>query len=310
MRLNPGLAGSVFLALLFSSVTAPSAQVIPLEPGGTRPDAFDFDPGKTNQDRFIPSSHLGTPALTYFPAPASAAAVASVIICPGGGYVGEAVDKEGYKPALWLNSIGISAFVLRYRLPHGEGGKGLVPPPLEDVQQAIRLVRRNARSWGLDPTRVGVMGWSAGGHLAAMSGTLFHRPRWWDVSPRGTGDRPDFLVLMYPVITMRDVTHKGSRANLIGPDPDESAVKLYSADEQVTSRTPPTFIAVASDDKVVPLENSLLFAAALKAERVPCELAVYEHGGHGFGMGARGTDSTGWPKAFEAWAGSQGLLGR
>jgi acetyl esterase/lipase len=299
----------VFFVLLSGTAGSRAAQIIPLLPdsvvGAT---ASDYDPQNPDQDRFAMGSDLATPALTYFAAPPSASGAASVIICPGGGYGGQAVDKEGYKPALWFNSIGISAFVLRYRLPHGEAGRGLAPLPLDDLQRAIVLVRANARKWGLDPKRVGVMGWSAGGHLAAMGGTLFHKARGWDLDQRGVGDRPDFLVLMYPVITMRGATHKGSRENLLGPDAGDSVLRLYSADEQVSPRTPPTFIAVARDDNVVPLENSILFANALKAAGVPCELVTYEHGGHGFGMGAKGTDSTMWPRAFEAWAGSQGLL--
>ena len=242
---------------------------------------------------------LDTPQLTYFPAPASAKPAAAIIICAGGAYFGERIDKEGYQPALWLNSLGISAFVLRYRLPHGEAGRGLPPPPLEDVQRAIVLVRSNADKWGLDPIKVGVMGWSAGGHLAAMSGTLFH--------DKGPNVRPDFLVLMYPVITMREATHKDTRKNLLGDNPSETSLKLYSADEQVGLGSPPTFIALARDDTAVPMVNSTLFAEALRASRVPCDLALFEHGGHGFGMGEPGTDSVNWPKAFGDWAGKLGI---
>jgi len=299
----------MFSALLLNSMGARAAKVIPLGLDSViTATPSDYDPEKPDQDRFAMGSDLETPALTYFAAPASATAAASVIICPGGGYGGEAVDKEGYKPALWLNSLGISAFVLRYRLPHGEAGRGLGPVPLEDLQRAILLVRRNAKKWGLDPREVGVMGWSAGGHLAAMGGTLFHKQHWWNLHSRGVGDRPDFLVLMYPVITMQDATHKGTRDNLLGPHAGESTLRHYSADLEVTSRTPPAFIAVARDDDVVPLENSLLFAHALKAAGVPCELVIYEHGGHGFGMGVKGADSARWPEAFAGWAGSQGLL--
>jgi acetyl esterase/lipase len=288
---------------------AAGTRIIPLDPGSAiKATKSDYDPQKPDQDRFAMGSDLQTPALTFFPAPVSSSASASVIICPGGGYGGQAVDKEGYKPALWLNSLGISAFVLRYRLPHGEAGRGLAPPSLEDLQRAIRLVRSNSKKWGLDPKRVGVMGWSAGGHLASMGGTLFHTPSKLDKLLGKAGDRPDFLVLLYPVITMRSAAHVGSRDNLLGPRPGEASLKLYSTDEQVTSRTPPTFIAVARDDDTVPLENSVLFAQALKAAGVPCELAIYGHGGHGFGMGVIGFDSAQWPAAFASWAGSRGLL--
>lgn len=263
------------------------------------PGPSDYDPAKLDKDRFVRGSELDTPQLTYFPAPASAKPVASIIICAGGAYIGERIDKEGYQPALWLNSLGISAFVLRYRLPHGEGGRGLIPPPLEDVQRAIVLVRSHAAQWGLDPKKVGVMGWSAGGNLAAISGTLFDK--------KTEEDRPDFLVLLYPVITMRAATHKDTRRNLLGDNPDEAALRHYSADEQVTSRTPPTFIALARDDTAVPMVNSTLFAQALRAAGVSCDLQVFEHGGHGFGMGKPDTDSVQWPKAFGDWAGKLGL---
>lgn len=294
--------------LLSNIMGAQTTQVIPLYPDQpVHATPSDFDPSNQDQNRFAEGSDVETPFLTFFPAPVSAKPAASIIICPGGGYGGQAVDKEGYKPALWLNTLGISAFVLRYRLPHGEAGHGQIPAPLEDLHRAVTLVRTNARKWGLDPTRVGIMGWSAGGHLAATGATHFEKPHWWDVDPRGVGDRPDFAVLMYPVITMKGPTHIGTRDNLLGSSAEPSSYDLYSANEQVTSRTPPTFIAVARDDNVVPVENSLLFARALKANHVPYDLVVYNHGGHGFGLGVPGNDSALWPEAFAAWAKSQGL---
>jgi acetyl esterase/lipase len=309
MKPSNNLACAMLSIFIFGVTGAKAAQIIPLVPDAVvKPTASDYDPKNLDQDRFAMGSDLKTPALTYFPAPASQAASASIIICPGGGYIGEAVDKEGYRPALWLNSLGISAFVLRYRVPRGEAGRGLNSPSLEDLQRAILLVRSNARKWNLDPRRVGVMGWSAGGHLAATAGTLFHKIHLGSIYPRYGGDRPDFLVLLYPVISMRSAAHVGSRENLLGKAAGESALKLYSADEQVSSRTPPAFIAVARDDHDVPLENSLLFARALKAAGVACELVVYEHGGHGFGMGINGHDSAKWPDAFAVWARGQGLL--
>jgi acetyl esterase/lipase len=303
MRLHCWLACAAVSPFVPVLHGAQDVRVIPLTPdSAVVAGPSDYDPAKLDKDRFARAPELDTPQLTYFPAPTSGLPSASVIICPGGSYVGERVDKEGFQPALFMNSLGISAFVLRYRIPHGEAGKGLPSPPLDDVQRAILRVRANAEKWDLDPKRVGVMGWSAGGHLAAAAGTLFHE--------QGTGpsDRPDFIVLMYPVITMREATHKESRTHLLGEDPSESALRLYSADEQVSSRTPPAFIAVARDDSGVRIENSLLFAQALKAAGVPCELMIYEHGGHGFGMGEPGTDSMHWPKAFEVWARKQGLI--
>ncbi|MBX3426014.1 MAG: alpha/beta hydrolase [Pirellulales bacterium] len=231
------------------------------------------------------------------------------VLCPGGGYGGLSMDKEGVEPARWLNERGVVAFVLRYRCG---GGKNKQPVPLEDAQRAIRTVRAHAKDWDVDPERVGIWGFSAGGHLAATAGVFNDGgdPTAADSIDRQSS-RPDFLVLIYPVVSMKPgTTHGGSLANLLGPDPSDELVAKWSADGQVNERTPPTFLVHASDDGAVVPENSLLFYRALVAHKIPAELHLYERGGHGFGMlrGDRPADR--WPTLLEPWLRERGVLDR
>ena len=217
------------------------------------------------------------------------------------------MEKEGVEVAQWMNERGIAAFVLRYRCG---GGANQQPVPHNDAQRAIRMVRSGAKQWQIDPDRVGVLGFSAGGHLASSAATIFDpgNPDSADSVER-LSSRPDFAVLVYPVISMRPpVTHGGSRSNLLGENPSERDVESWSTDERVTKKTPPTFLVHASDDGPVPVKNSLLFYEALVKHGVPCELHVYEHGGHGFGMlrGERPADA--WPHLLEPWLRGRGVL--
>ena len=222
------------------------------------------------------------PSLTPWPAPADKANGAAVVVCPGGAYGFLAADHEGKQVAGWLNSFGVSAFVLKYRL----APRYHQPAPLQDAQRAIRMVRAAAREWNVDTRRIGIMGFSAGGHLASTAGTHF------DDAQGPTADaidrcssRPDFMILIYPVITMDlKYTHRGSRNNLLGPDPDANLVERYSNEKQVTAATPPTFLVHTTGDTVVPAENSIQFYLALRQAKVPAELHVYEKGNHGFGL--------------------------
>ena len=169
--------------------------------------------------------------------------------------------------------------------------------PLTDAQTAIEIVRKNARKWHLDKHKIGISGFSAGGHLASTAGTHFTKK-----------NRPDFMILLYPVITMQQATHGGSRDNLLGSDRTEELMALYSNELQVTEDTPPAFIVHAKDDNVVPIANSQMFYDALQAKGVPAELHVYEHGGHGFGLRRTGADSQEWPSALEPWMRKNGLM--
>jgi acetyl esterase/lipase len=224
---------------------------------------------------------------------------AAIVICPGGGYRGLAMQKEGLEVAEWLRSKGIVGVVLRYRCG---GGKNQQPVPLEDARRAIRTVRANADRWGVDPDRVGILGFSAGGHLASTAATMFEEGAHTEDPIDQMSSRPDFAVLVYPVITFVDESmHRGSRDNLLGPDASEKLAAEWSTDRRVNERTPPTFLVHAGDDKGVPVENSLLFYQALVARGVPAELHVYEVGGHGFGMFRDDRPADEWPEQLQRW---------
>jgi acetyl esterase/lipase len=209
---------------------------------------------------------------------------AAVVICPGGGYGGLVVGGEGHGIAKWLNQSGITGLVLEYRLP---AGRAYVP--LLDAQEAIKTARARATDWKIDPKKVGIIGFSAGGHLAATAATHFT-----------SETRPDFAILVYPVITMNAGTHGGSKKNLLGPNPTEELANLFSNEKQVTKDTPPTFLAHALDDKAVPIENSRLFHQACQAKGVPSKLLELPNGGHGLN-GYKGPSWDAWQKQSLEW---------
>lgn len=220
------------------------------------------------------------------------------IVCPGGGYE-HLAPHEGLPIARWLNSLGVTGFVLKYRL----GPKYHHPVEMDDVQRAIRLVRFNAKKWNLDPDRIGVIGFSAGGHLASTAATHFDEghPNATDPIDR-TGCRPDLAILVYPVIAMvGPYTHVGSRRNLLGDHPKPSLEKFLSSDLQVSASTPPCFLVHAADDPVVPVQNSLLFTNACLNHHVPVELHIFEHGPHGFGLGTTLPEIKVWPRLAATW---------
>jgi acetyl esterase/lipase len=228
------------------------------------------------------------------------------VICPGGGYWGIAIDHEGKQTAEWLNSIGISAFVLKYRLPDDAIMKDKSIGPLQDVQEAIRVVRRNAKEWNIDPDKIGIMGYSAGGHLASTVSTHFEE-KVYD-SPDTTSARPDFSILIYPVISMdSSITHWGSRINLLGEKPSAEQVKRFSNELQVSDKTPPAFLVHSLDDNAVPVQNSIYYVLSLKKYNIPCELHLYEKGGHGYGLGRSDDTESSWPEACKLWLKARGF---
>lgn len=256
------------------------------------------------------------PTITiYRPSSAIANGIA-VVVCPGGGYGGLAMDHEGLQVANWLNSFGATGVVLNYR--HRGKGYGY-PAPLDDAQRAIRLVRANAAVWNIDTTKVGVMGFSAGGHLASTVTTLFDKQygkanNKTEVATDKLSSRPDFSILCYPVITMtQPFMHRGSKRNLIGENPSDELAKLMSTELQITENTPPTFLLHANDDNGVPVENSIAFYTALRKAKVSAEMHIYEKGGHGFGIRKRkdapgygmSKDKSGptdtWPEITKNW---------
>ena len=251
----------------------------------------DVPGAKGTEDADIPTITI------YSPAPERANGGA-VVVCPGGGYGGLA-PHEGKPIAEWLNTLGITGIVLKYRL----GPKYHHPVMMNDVGRAIRLVRANAGEWKLDGTRIGVVGFSAGGHLASTAATHFDGgdPNAADPIDR-VSSRPDVAILVYPVITMTDpFTHVGSRHNLLGDSPSPALIDLMSNEKQVTEKTPPTFLVHTADDAVVPMENSLLFAMACRKAHVPVEVHVFEHGPHGIGLGGADPVLSAWPGLCARW---------
>lgn len=244
------------------------------------------------------------PTITAY-LPSQSATGSAIIVCPGGGYGGLA-DHEGAPVARWLNDSGITAFVLRYRLP-ARGYRH--PTPLADASRAIRLVRTNAKQWDLDPERIGILGFSAGGHLTATASTLFDTPVLKPLdSIDHTSARPDVSVLLYAVITLTEPhTHRGSRDNLLGKDAPPELIEHLSTEKRVTSQTPPTFLFHTAGDQGVPVENSLQYAAALRRAKVPFELHVFERGNHGVGLATNDPVLSAWPKLCAAWLKSRGF---
>ena len=296
--------GSLVMAISMTSLACHAAEptTYPLWPEGA-PGAL----GKEAAD---------IPSITAYLASPEKATGASVVVCPGGGYGALAIDHEGKQVAEWLNGVGVSAFVLKYRL----GPKYRHPMMIQDAQRAIRTVRSKASDWKLDPHRVAILGFSAGGHLASTAATHFDDG---DPAAKDPIDRescrPDRAILVYAVIAMATpYGHSGSKTNLLGPNPPEELVKSLSNETQVTKNTPPTFLAQTNEDRAVPAENSILFVLALRKAGVPVEFHMFEKGQHGLGLGG-GLPSHNikpdaafgaWPGLCETWLKNQGFLTR
>jgi acetyl esterase/lipase len=293
-----GLGVGVGIAAIGSAEAGP--ETLPLWPEGA-PGAV----GKTEAD---------VPTITVYRPEAGKATGSAVVVCPGGGYGMLAVDHEGKQVAEWLNGLGITAVVLKYRL----GPRYHHPAMLQDAQRAIRTVRARAKDWDLDPKRVAILGFSAGGHLASTAATHFDKGKADANDPIDReSSRPDRAILIYPVIALATPhAHAGSRRNLLGDDPSKELLNSLSNETQVTGETPPTFLAHTNEDTAVPPENSLLFVMALRAARVPVEFHLFEKGQHGLGLGG-GAANLGirpdaafaaWPGLCATWLKNQGFL--
>ncbi len=292
---------SVGVLLSVASRVTLGAETVPLWPEGV-PEARELSPERVQDGRI---SNVHVPTLTAYPAEGSQAPRPAVIICPGGGYQRLAIEHEGQAPAAWLNTLGVSAFVLKYRL--AEYGH---PAPLRDVLRAVRIVRQRAAEWGIDPGKIGVLGFSAGGHLAASAATLFDAPEGkTGAALDSVSARPDFAVLVYPVITLKDpFAHRGSRTALLGEGPSAERVARLSLEGQVSGATSPTFLVHGSDDASVPAQNSVLFYLALREAGVSAELHVFAHGPHGLGLRQGHGPISDWPRLCGEWLAARGVL--
>jgi acetyl esterase/lipase len=286
--------------LIFSVASANAQQAISLYggaiPGAKAAPADYLEETLTREDKVVRTSKVTNPKLYVYQAAKPNGA--AVIICPGGGYGILAIDKEGHDVAKKFQQIGVTAFVLKYRLPSDLIMKDKSTGPLQDALQAIYLVRKNATTFGVDPNRVGIMGFSAGGHLASTASTHFADMK--IDNEENISLRPSFSILIYPVITFGQYTHAGSVKNLLGENPTEDQRKYFSSERQVTSQTPPTFLVHANNDKTVPVQNSLRYNEALVKNAVPAELHVYQEGGHGFGLNNKTTKDD-WFERLKNW---------
>lgn len=296
-----------FLCAL-SIVNGVTAQTtIPLYDGPTPNSKPSQNLEKTEFTEGITVIHrISRPTLTIFLPPNGKGNGTAVIICPGGGYWINAFGHEGLDVARAFNEFGVAAFVLKYRIPNDTTMVDQEIGPLQDAQQAIRLVREHAAEWNVNPNRIGILGFSAGGHLASTAGTHFNKAVIPDAGK--TSLRPDFMVLIYPVISFQQkFGHVGSRDQLIGKNPTAEKTNYYSNELQVTAQTPPTFLVHASDDDGVNPENSIVFYQSLIRNKVPAELHIYEKGGHGFGMNNKTTGDL-WMERCKNWMAGNGWL--
>ena len=273
----------IILIILFATVGLSAQEVIPLYDGeipNSIPNTMKEEPMKFG-DEVAGFRNISEPTLEIFLPAKEQATGMGVIVCPGGGYFMETYGREGTLIAEEFVKKGIAAFVLKYRLPSDSIMTDKSIGPLQDAQQAIRTVRQRADEWGVEPDGIGIMGFSAGGHLASTAGTHFNKS--YIPNNENLSLRPDFLILVYPVISMKkELTHQGSRDNLLGVNPTEEQVDLYTNDMQVTENTPPTWLTHAGDDKMVPVENSIRFYQALIKNNVPAGMNLIPEGGHGF----------------------------
>ncbi|HEX7583643.1 MAG TPA: alpha/beta hydrolase [Prolixibacteraceae bacterium] len=291
----------VFVAMNFLSYG--QDYVLPLYQGEIPNSKNTGQTEKIEKKDIILISNVQNPDIAVYLPSKRFATGQAVVICPGGGYWVLAYDLEGTDIAKYLNSIGVAGIVLKYRLP--TSGNSVVPHkvPLMDARRAMRLVRSNSKAWSIDSTKIGIMGFSAGGHLASTLGTHF------DYGNKNSADvieqkscRPDFMILMYPVISFTDPSmHTGSREALLGKDPDQSLVRYYSSELQVQDDTPPAFLAQADNDTGVPVENSILMYEALRKKKIPAELHILSEGEHGFGLGINNEHVASWTNSLRLW---------
>ena len=267
---------------------------------GSKPDAAYVENIITVDGRRTRCDRVTDPDLTVFLPPADKATGTAILICPGGGYAMLAFDHEGNAIAGWLNENGIAGIILKYRMPSDRIMENKSTGPLQDAQEAMRIIRRNAEKWHINPGRIGVLGFSAGGHLASTLSTHYAE-KVYEVKDN-TSARPDFSVLIYPVITMdTSFTHMGSRNNLIGRNPSADLTRHFSNELQITPETPPTFLVHSTDDRTVPVMNSISYYEGLLKNKVIAEMHIFQKGGHGYGMAPNSPTESAWPGLCLSW---------
>ena len=293
----------------FFMMTSFSQTIIPLYKDSipnSKPSPNEESSTYEGENKILIVHNVSRPSLTVFLQPKEKASGAAVIICPGGGYSILAASHEGYDVAKKLNEMGVAAFVLKYRIPDDKTMLNKEIGPLQDAQRAIQIVRERAVEWNINPSRIGIMGFSAGGHLASTAGTHFDKAV--IENKNNTSLRPDFMVLVYPVISFTDsIGHIGSRDNLLGKNPSEEKIRAYSGELQVVANTPPAFLVHAGNDDVVKVQNSIRFYEAEQKNNIPAEMHIYPKGGHGFGMNNPTTKDL-WMERLKNWLDLNGWL--
>jgi len=298
----------LYSTFLFNINTVNAQEIIPLyntEIPNSKP-APNKEKSEMGKDGIFRISNVSIPTLSIYKPEKSHDKGAAVIICPGGGYKILAASHEGADVAKELNKWGITAFVLKYRIPNDTIMLDKSIGPLQDAQRAIQMVRERASEWNIDPEKIGIMGFSAGGHLAASASTRFNETL--VPNPKNTSLRPDFSILIYPVISFMDgITHRGSRENLLGKNPDLKVLQKYSNELAAGPNTPPAFLVHAGDDASVPVKNSIIYYEALLKHKIYSNLIVYPKGGHGFGMKNKTTEDR-WMGNLKNWLSSINML--
>ena len=294
----------IFLLMMMVASISYAQKAIPLYPYSI-PNARPTPAGYIEKNDKGWVTDVSLPTITpYFPAVGMTNGTA-VIIFPGGGYAGLSMINEGSEVAKAFNNLGVTAFVVKYRLPNDSIMVDKTIGPLQDAQQAVLMVRRRAAAWKIDPAKVGIIGFSAGGHLASTLGTHYSKVLVDDKEKLSA--RPDFMMLLYPVISFGPMAHVGSKENLVGKHPDQALMDYFSNEKQVTADTPPTFLVHAEDDTVVPVQNTLMFYDSLLADKIKGEMHIFEAGGHGFGLNnVQSKDK--WIDWAKNWLGENGFL--
>ena len=299
---------AVSFLLLLMHILAKSQTEIPLYNGPVpnSKSSVNKEYVENRDDGRMIIHNISIPTLTIFEAPKENANGTGVIICPGGGYSIVAIGHEGYDVAKQFNEMGVTAFVLKYRIPTDSTMQNKEIGPLQDAQRAIQYVRENAKKWKLKKDKIGIMGFSAGGHLASTAATHYSISQ--IPNKKHTNLRPEYLILIYPVISFTDsLMHEGSRDNLLGKRPSAEKIRLYSNELQINAKTPPTFLVHAKDDDGVKVQNSIAFYDALKKNGVPADIYLFENGGHGFGLN-NPTSEVKWMDHLKEWMKKRDLV--